>query len=147
MFEISITGADIFGYEKYSPGRLTGPLRNNPVIGIFITKYLYLFLTSLIIFKIFDKRYLRLISLISLICLGFISVLITGERMSIILFTSSIFIVMTGVGGHKIEKLYGLLITIFLLLGCLEIMQLTYPLVAERAINSVVYKLQNFPES
>lgn len=142
-----ITGADIFGYEKYSPGRLTGPLRNNPVIGIFITKYLYLFLTSLIIFKIFDKKYLRLISLISLICLGFITVLITGERMSIILFTSSIFIVMTGVGGHKIEKLYGLLITIFLLLGCLEIMQLTYPLVAERAINSVVYKLQNFPES
>jgi hypothetical protein len=50
-----ITGADIFGYEKYSPGRLTGPLRNNPVIGIFITKYLYLFLTSLIIFKIFDN--------------------------------------------------------------------------------------------
>jgi len=142
-----ITGADVFGYEKYSPKRLTGPLRNNPVVGIFITKYLYVLLTSLIIFKIFNKKNLRLISFVSLIFIGFISVLITGERMSFILFASSIFIVMAGLGKHKTEKLFILLITIFLLLVGLEIMQYTYPLVFERAITSVAHKLQNFASS
>ena len=142
-----ITGTDIFGYEKYSPGRLTGPLRNNPVVGIFITKYLYILLTSLIIFRIFNKKKLKLISFIGLICIGFMTVLITGERMSFILFTSSIFIVMAGLGRHKTEKLYILLVTIFLLLVALEIIQFTYPVVAERAINSVAYKLQNFTSS
>ena len=142
-----ITGADIFGYEKYSPGRLTGPLRNNPVVGIFITKYLYLVLTSLIIFNIFNKKRFRLITFISLIFLGFITVLISGERMSFILFTSSIFIVIAGLGRCNKENIYILVITIFMLLGCVEIISLTYPLVPERAINSVIYKLQNFTSS
>jgi len=142
-----ITGADVFGYEKYGSKRLTGPLRNNPVVGIFITKYLYVLLTSLIIFKIFNKKNLKLISFVSLIVIGFITVLITGERMSFILFTSSIFIVIAGLGKHKTEKIYILLITIFLLLVGLEIMQFTYPLVFERAINSVAHKLQNFTSS
>ena len=142
-----ITGEDIFGYEKYNPGRLTGPLRNNPVVGIFITKYLYLALTSLIIFKVFNKRSLRTIYFISLILLGFMSVLISGERMSFILFTSSIFIVIAGLVGRNIRKIYILLITIFLLFGCLEIIRITYPLVSERAINSMIYKLQNFTNS
>lgn len=142
-----ISGEDILGYQKYSPERLTGPLRNNPVVGIFMTKYLYIVLTSLIILNVFNKKSLRTISFISLILLGFISVLISGERMSFILFTSSIFIVIAGMGRSNIERIYILLITIFLLLGSLAIIHITYPLVFERAINSVVYKLQNFTDS
>ena len=142
-----ITGTDIFGYAKYSPGRLTGPLRNNPVVGIFITKYLYILLTSLIIFKIFNRKNLKLIFFIGLIFMGFITVLISGERMSLILFTSSIFIVIAGLSGHNKEKIYILLITIFLLFGCVKIIHFMYPLVSERAVNSVIYKLQNFTNS
>jgi len=67
--------------------------------------------------------------------------------MSFILFTSSIFIVIAGLGRSNKEYIYILLITIFLLLGCVEIIGFSYPLISERAINSVIYKLQNFTSS
>ena len=61
-----LVGKDIFGYPALGL-RLTGPLRDNPVVGIFITKFIFISLTSLLLFKKFkenNNRYFFLFLLI-----------------------------------------------------------------------------------
>ena len=140
-------GTDIFGFTKYSETRLTGPLRNNPVIGIFIAKYLFILLSSLLIFKVFKNKRMRFIYTITIILLGFTSVFITGERMTLILFVSSIFILFLGFGNSIKEKIIFFTIIIFFSVFFIQIMQYANPEISERAITSSIYKLQNFKES
>ena len=49
-----LVGKDIFGYPTLGL-RLTGPLRDNPIIGIFITKFIFISLTFLCITKWYGK--------------------------------------------------------------------------------------------
>lgn len=138
---------DIFGFTKYSETRLTGPLRNNPVVGIFIAKYLFILLSSLLIFKVFKNKRMRFIYTITIILLGFTSVFITGERMTLILFVSSIFVLFLGFGNSIKEKIIFIIIIIFFLIFFTQIMQYANPEISERAITSSIYKLQNFKDS
>jgi O-antigen ligase len=79
--------------------------------------------------------------------IGFMSVFITGERMSLLLFFSSIPLVLLGLSKDftrvviNIALLFTILLFLALLLG--EFFPQTY----ERAINSTIYKLSNFKES
>ena len=140
-------GEDIFGYSKHSEGRLTGPLRNNPVVGIFITKYLYILLTSVIIFNKFNKNSMQLFAILSLLLIGFITVLITGERMSFILFASSILIILLAIPIQIKPKLL-IWVGFSILLVAITLMVSNYfPSSADRAIHSSIDKLSNFIDS
>ena len=79
--------------------------------------------------------------------IGFLSVFITGERMSLLLFFSSIPLVLLGFSKDftrvviNIALLFTILTFLVILIG--EFFPQTY----ERAINSTIYKLSNFKES
>ena len=139
-------GTDIFGYDKYSDTRLTGPLRNNPVVGIFITKYFFIAFTGLIIFKIINKKNIFISSLI-LLPVVFFSVFITGERMSLILFSSSIFLIGLGFGENLKDKLFFLFS--FLLAICILIFIFNQidPQTYSRAVTSSIDKIYNLHNS
>ena len=139
-----LVGKDVFGYPSIE-GRLTGPLRENPVVGIFLTKFTFISLTSLLVFKKFNKDNNQFLFLLMII--GFMTVLITGERMSLLLFFSSIPIVLLGFSKDftrlviNITLIFTIIFFLALLLGEF------FPQTFERAINSTFYKLSNFKGS
>ena len=141
-----LVGKDVFGYPSLED-RLTGPLRENPVVGIFLTKFTFISLTSLLVFKKFNKDNNQFLFLFLLMIIGFMTVLITGERMSLLLFFSSIPIVLLGFSKDftrlviNITLIFTILFFLALLLGEF------FPQTFERAINSTFYKLSNFKGS
>jgi len=141
-----LVGKDVFGYPSLED-RLTGPLRENPVVGIFLTKFTFISLTSLLVFKKFNKDNNQFLFLFLLMIVGFMTVLITGERMSLLLFFSSIPIVLLGFSKDftrlviNITLIFTILFFLALLLGEF------FPQTFERAINSTFYKLSNFKGS
>lgn len=142
-----ISGEDIFGYSKHGVRRLTGPLRDNPVIGIFLVKYLFIYLLSIMVFKIFKNQSKKLFFISSILFIGFISIFITGERMSLILFTSSsIFLLFIICFQNKKGLIYGFYIILSSLIS-VALFQIFFPDIYNRAINSSLYKLYNFMES
>ena len=139
-------GKDIFGYPSLGL-RLTGPLRDNPVIGIFITKFIFIFLTSLLVFKQFNKDNNRYFFLFLLMIIGFMSVFITGERMSLLLFFSAIPLVLLGFSKDVIRTLINIALLFTILLFLALLLGEFFPQTFERAINSTIYKLSNFKNS
>ena len=139
-------GKDIFGYPSLGL-RLTGPLRDNPVIGIFITKFIFIFLTSLLVFKQFNQDNNRYFFLFLLMIIGFMSVFITGERMSLLLFFSAIPLVLLGFSKDFIRVLINIALLFTLLLFLALLLGAFFPQTFERAINSTFFKLSNFKNS
>lgn len=140
------TGEDIFGYPSIGV-RLTGPLRDNPVVGIFITKFIFILLTSLLIFKKFNRSNNRYLFLFLLMIVGFMSVFITGERMSLLLFFSSIPFVLLGFSKDFTRVLINISLLFTVLLFLILLIGEFFPQTFERAINSTFYKLSNFKHS
>ena len=140
-------GVDIFGYSSANSGRLTGPLRDNVVVGIFITKYLSILLTSVIIFHRFRNKSLLISSLFAFLLIAFLTVFITGERMSFILLISSFLIIFLGIPVPIKLKLVFFVSSIILLISLSLIMSNYSPLVFERAITSSIDKLLYFSNS
>ena len=141
-----LIGKDIFGYPSLGL-RLTGPLRDNPVIGIFITKFIFIFLTSLLVFKQFNQDNNRYFFLFLLMIFGFMSVFITGERMSLLLFFSAIPLVLLGFSKDFIRALINIALLFTILLFLALLLGEFFPQTFERAINSTIYKLSNFKNS
>ena len=139
-------GKDIFGYPSLGL-RLTGPLRDNPVIGIFITKFIFISLTSLLVFKQFNQDNNRYFFLFLLMIIGFMSVFITGERMSLLLFFSAIPLVLLGFSKDVIRTLINIALLFTILLFLALLLGEFFPQTFERAINSTIYKLSNFKNS
>ena len=139
-------GKDIFGYPSLGL-RLTGPLRDNPVIGIFITKFIFIFLTSLLVFKKFNQDSTRYFFLFLLMIIGFMSVFITGERMSLLLFFSAIPLVLLGFSKDFIRVLINIALLFTILLFLALLLGEFFPQTFERAINSTIFKLSNFKDS
>ena len=141
-----LIGKDIFGYPSLGL-RLTGPLRDNPVIGIFITKFIFISLTSLLVFKQLNKDNNRYFFLFLLMIVGFMSVFITGERMSLLLFFSAIPLVLLGFSKDVIRTLINIALLFTILLFLALLLGEFFPQTFERAINSTIYKLSNFKTS
>ena len=141
-----LIGKDIFGYPSLEL-RLTGPLRDNPVIGIFITKFIFILLTSLLVFKQFNQDNHRYIFLFLLMIIGFMSVFITGERMSLLLFFSAIPLVLLGFSKDYMRTLINIALLFTILLFLALLIGEFFPQTFERAIHSTFYKLSNFKSS
>ena len=99
---------DIFGFEKWSDNRLTGPLKGNPEVGAWIAKLVLLPPLFLILYeklKLQEHKNCLTYSFFIISTILFLSVFITGERMALLLTLVSIFILFIGLALNKIFSL------------------------------------------
>ena len=141
---------DIFGYEKYPNGRLTGPFDSNRYVGAWIAKLVLLPPMFLILYKKlklqFYKNHLTYIFFIVSSIL-FLSVFITGERMAILLILANIFIMFIGIILDKmfsLKKMVMLLLISFFGIFCFAY---SFPDTTQRAYFSSVRKIFNWKTS
>ena len=142
-------GVDIFGFEKYSPTRLTGPF-SGPHIGMWLTKIITLPLFLLVLLKqgtkFFNQKYAYLFFL--LFCATyFLTVFITGERMALLMTLLSLFIILIGL---VLNKNISLTRVMFLLLALgifTYLFSNLYPEQSNRAITSTIVKITNWQSS
>jgi len=136
-----------FGNEKYSPDRLTGPYERNPVPGIFILRFISILLSCVLIFKFLKSNARKSQAILTILFIGFMSVFITGERMTFMLYCSTTFLILIGLFLEcKNTRIFILLsIFSFLIFGFYFI--LTYPITAERAIFSTIEKILELPST
>jgi O-antigen ligase len=81
------SGADIFGFPTYGPVRMTGPMHElPPKVGMFVTKLMFPVLLALVCWATLVRRNLgAVIVAIAAVGVGLSSVLISGERMALLL--------------------------------------------------------------
>jgi hypothetical protein len=99
---------DIFGFEKYSADRLTGPFKNNPHVGAWIAKLVLLPPMFLILYKKLKLQHYKnhlTYTFFIVSSILFLSVFITGERMALLLILANIFIMFIGI---ILDKLFSL---------------------------------------
>ena len=141
---------DIFGFEKYSEDRLTGPFKNNPHVGAWIAKLVLLPPMFLILYKKLKlqhyKNHLTYIFFIVSSIL-FLSVFITGERMALLLILANILIMFFGI---ILDKMFSpKKMVMLLLISFCGILYFSYsfPDTTQRAYFSTVEKIFNWRTS
>ena len=140
---------DFFGNPRYSftPERLTGPFRDNPVPGIFMARYLFLILYLGYFIKYIQTPTKNTSFIFLILLLGTLSIYITGERMALIIFIGGASLVSIGLflQYNKIRKFiyFGL----FLIVSFLAIAQQAFPNLNDRMITDLLHKLSNFSSS
>ena len=140
---------DFFGNPRYSftPERLTGPFRDNPMPGIFMARYLFLLLYLGYFIKYIQTPTKNTSFIFLILLLGTLSIYITGERMALIIFISGASLVSIGLflQYKKIRKyiIFGL----FLIISFLAIAQQAFPELNNRMVTDLLHKLSNFNSS
>ena len=141
---------DIFGFEKYSEDRLTGPFKNNPYVGAWIAKLVLLPPMFLILYKKLKlqhyKNHLTYIFFIVSSIL-FLSVFITGERMALLLILANIFIICIGIILDKIISLKKMVLLLIISFFGISIFAYSFPDTTQRAYFSTVEKIFNWRTS
>ena len=140
---------DIFGFEKLSTNRLTGPF-TSPHVGMWLAKLamlppLFLILYNKYKLKEQENYLIYLFFIISTVLI--LSVFITGERMSLLLTLASIFIVFMG---FIFAKLFSFKkVIILFLLSCIAILffALSFPETTQRTFFSAIEKILNWKSS
>ena len=142
---------DLFGFEKYSAAnRLTGPFKDNPHVGAWIAKLvllppLFLILCNKVKLQNLPNYVQYSFFLISTIL--FLTVFITGERMSLLLVSSSIFIFFIGLIFSKILSFKKTLLLIVVSFLSILIFTYYFPDITQRAIFSTIDKILNWKTS
>lgn len=141
-----VSGEDIFGISKYSDDRLTGPFRG-PVPGIMMLRvfFIILFLTAFIPQL---KASLSKISFVMILLVtGTLFMLITGERMALILFFCCSILVLLGLALEQRANQLIILLGLFIMLGLTLMLIILEPSIAERSLYSAYAKLKDFVNS
>ena len=140
---------DIFGFEKLNEVRLTGPF-SSPHVGMWLAKLAMLPPLFLILYNKYKLKQQNNYLIYSFFIIStslFLTVFITGERMSLLLTLASIFIVFMG---FIFAKLFAFRkITILLLISCIAILFFGYsfPDTTQRAFFSAFEKILNWRSS
>jgi len=140
---------DIFGFEKHSANRLTGPF-TSPHVGMWLAKLAMLPPLFLILYnkyKLKEQENYLIYSFFIISTVLLLSVFITGERMSLLLTLASIFIVFMGFFFAKLFSLKK--VTILLLISSIVILFFAYsfPDTTQRAFFSLIEKILNWKSS
>ncbi|XOJ89179.1 O-antigen ligase family protein [Methylophilaceae bacterium Uisw_097] len=140
---------DIFGFEKHSANRLTGPF-TSPHVGMWLAKLAMLPPLFLILYnkyKLKEQENYLIYSFFIISTVLLLSVFITGERMSLLLTLASIFIVFMGFFFAKLFSFKK--VTILLLISSIAILifALSFPDTTQRAYFSTVEKIINWRAS
>ena len=141
---------DIFGFEKYSSERLTGPFKGNPHVGVWISKLTLLLPLIIVLYdkkklqeglKIFTYFFLLSFTII------FFTVLVTGERMALLMTLACILILIFGLVLDKALSFKK--ITIFLFGSFIGLLFFSYvfPDTTQRAFFSTIEKIINWRSS
>ena len=140
---------DIFGFEKHSANRLTGPF-TSPHVGMWLAKLAMLPPLFLILYnkyKLKEQENYLIYSFFIISTVLLLSVFITGERMSLLLTLASIFIVFMGFFFAKLFSFKK--VTILLLISSIAILffALSFPDTTQRAYFSSIEKIINWRTS
>ena len=141
---------DLFGFEKYSENRLTGPFKDNPHVGAWLAK---LALLPPLLLILYDKYKLQIhqnyliYSFFIISTIVFLTVFITGERMALLLIVASILIFFIGLISEKIFSLRKLFFLMLLSITAISIFALIFPETTQRAFFSTIDKIINWKSS
>ena len=141
---------DLFGFEKYSENRLTGPFKDNPHVGAWLAK---LALLPPLLLILYDKYKLQIhqnyliYSFFVISTIVFLTVFITGERMALLLIVASILIFFIGLISEKIFSLRKLFFLMLLSISAISIFALIFPETTQRAFFSTIDKIINWKSS
>ena len=141
---------DIFGFEKYPVDRLTGPFKNNPHVGAWIAKLVLLPPMFLILYKKLKLQHYKnhlTYTFFIVSSILFLSVFITGERMSLLLTLASIFIIIIGIILDKMFSLKKMLILLLISFCGILYFGYTFPDTTQRAYFSTLEKIFNWRTS
>ena len=141
---------DIFGFEKYSPSRLTGPFEGNPHVGVWISKLILLLPLFLIFcdkYKLESKQNSLTYLFFIFSTLLFLSVFISGERMALLMSFASIFILFIGMLFDKIIKLKKAIALLLLSFFLILVFAHSLPDITNRAFFSMIEKILNWRSS
>jgi len=140
---------DFFGNPRYSftPERLTGPFRDNPVPGIFMARYLFLILYLGYFIKYIQTPTKNTSFIFLIFLLGSLSIYITGERMALIIFISGASLVSVGLFLEYTKIRKYILFGLFLIVSFLAIAHQAFPNLNDRMITDLFHKLSNFSSS
>ena len=143
-------GVDIFGFEKFRIDRLTGPFKGNPQVGVWVSKLILLPPLFLILYKkIKSQDHKNYLTFAFFICatLLFLSILITGERMALLMMISSIFILFVGLALDNIFSFKKILVlSLFSFIGIFAF-ALYFPDATHYAFFSTIEKILNWKSS
>ena len=109
-------GSDIFGFEKFSEIRLTGPFKDKPHVGVWTSKLILLLPLFLILYyksKLQLKQNYLTYSFIIFSTLLILTIFISGERMAFLMTLANIFILFLGMLFAKIFKIKKILFFCF----------------------------------
>lgn len=144
-YQFLINENGIFGLSSNNfAGRLSIPFSNNVFPGRIITYLTFFIIIISFYLNLSSNKKQNPYFIFSILFIGFFSTLITGERMSFLIFLSSILILQIPL--IFIHKYKIILFNIILFLLVLLVFFLA-PSLAERSFFSVIEKLQNFWES
>jgi O-antigen ligase len=145
-----IVGHDIFGYTpmigESDFKRLSGPY-SKPLVGIMLLRSLFLGLFAHLVFtSLASNRRNFLFSLIILV-VGILTILISGERMALILCIAGFCVVMFGFWLVLTKLRLTILLTFTLLVALLAYMAATQPALSDRMLHNLIEKLAHFSNS
>ena len=141
---------DLFGFEKYSENRLTGPFKDNPHVGAWLAK---LALLPPLLLILYDKYKLQIhqnyftYAFFIISTIVFLTIFITGERMQLLLILSSILIFFFGLISEKIFSLKKIFLLLILSISVILIFAITFPETTQRAFFSTIAKIINWKSS
>ena len=141
---------DIFGFEKLRPDRLTGPFKGNGQVGVWLSKLVVLLPLFLILYnkmKLQDHRNYIIYVFFIISTLLFLSILISGERMALLMMISSIFILFVGLALDKIFSFKKLFILLLLPFSGILIFAYFFPDPTQYAFVSTIEKILNWRSS
>tara|TARA_B110000444_G_C18782081_1_gene567953 strand:- start:119 stop:1414 length:1296 start_codon:yes stop_codon:yes gene_type:complete len=130
---------DIFGYPKLFDGmRLTGPFRDNPIPGIWLSRLTFLFLLIATLFNPIKKYSFSFISYFLILFIGAFTVFITGERMAFILTLCALFLVLFALFVEKKSMRMNLIYFLFILTISIIIFGYNNPEITNRTVISTI---------
>jgi len=144
-----ILGVDIFGLEKHSSTRLTGPF-SGPHIGMWLTKIIILplFLFTIIKkYKNFLNNRFSLVSFFIFFAIFFFTIFITGERMALLMTTLSIFIILLSLILSKNISILKIVYFFFFISVAIYLFSIIDPQQTSRSTTSIFYKIVNWANS
>ena len=144
-----ILGVDIFGLEKHSSTRLTGPF-SGPHIGMWLTKIIILplFLFTIIKkYKNFLNNRFFLVSIFIFFAIFFFTIFITGERMALLMTTLSIFIILLSLILSKNISILKIVYFFFFISVAIYLFSIIDPQQTSRSTTSIFYKIVNWANS
>lgn len=140
------SGSDFFGLAKLPSNRLTGPFKA-PVPGITILRVFFIALFAILVSRYFKSITTSFWMLITLMFIGVLFMMMTGERMAFLLFMLAAACIITGFSIEQKIKKMNILIGISIILISAAVLVFLSPVTAERSIYSIAAKVGHFWQS